>query len=248
MKDIAVFAGGKAFTEDLGVSVLDARLADLGRVKKAIINRDSTALLEGAGTAEAITARAKMIRAGIYESTDPSVVARLQERVARLVGGIAVIRAGGVTDDDVLDQTYRIRSAMNSTYAAIDGGWVSGGGLALLRAKHAVVQLPSNGEAEDAGIGAVAHALEQPIYHLIENSGRSPTQVLHEMQEAATPTVGFKAQSGKLEDLDATGVIDPALVLCQALRIALSHVRELLLTGAWELTPPNTAGLPPARP
>jgi len=236
LEDIAVFTGGKAFTEDLGSSIAHARLIDLGKARKAVITKDSTSLIEGSGAPQAISARARMLR-GIAEGTDPSSAQKLQERLAKLVGGIATIQAGGVTDEDVREQAYRIQSAMHAYKDAVTDGWVSGGGLALLGAKQAVDRLTSEKEAENAGVRAIANALQQPISRLVENSGRSPTHILHEIQEAPTMVNGFNATSGKVENLNDVGVIEPALVLIQALRIAFSHTREILLTGAWDLTP-----------
>jgi chaperonin GroEL len=235
LEDIAVFSGGRAFTEDLGASVVQARPIDLGKARKVVITKDTISLIEGAGAPEEISARAKMIRV-MAESADTGSAEKLRERLARLVGGIARIQAGGVTDEDALDQAYKIQSAMFASNA-ITAGWVSGGGLALLRAKKAVDRLTCQEEGENAGTRSVAYALMQPISRLVENSGRSPTQLVHQIQEQAALVNGFNAKSGKVENLDEAGVIEPARLLVQTLRIAFSHTREILLTGAWDVTP-----------
>jgi len=176
------------------------------------------------------------VRPVMAEGADSGSAEKLRERLARLVGGIARIQAGGVTDEDALDQAYKIQSAMYSSNA-ITAGWVSGGGLALIRAKKAVERLTCQEEGGNAGTRSVAYALMQPIARLVENSGRSPTQLVHQIEEEATLVNGFNARSGKVENLDEAGVVEPALLLVQALRIAFSHTREILLTGAWDLTP-----------
>lgn len=238
LEDIAVFTGSKAFTDEKGLSVENATLADLGHASRVTVNITSTTLFGGRGKPEAVEARAKALRAQLEETQDDREREILQTRLANLLGKIAIIQVGGGTATDIAANKYKATAALHSARCAIEEGVVFGGGLALCNASKAVRQLQSEDEAAASGIKAVASALDEPLRVLIENSGRSPTQVLSDIESGRDLRLGFNALDGRLTYLDSAGILDSAMVLRHAVTVALSHAKDILETGAWDLGGP----------
>jgi chaperonin GroEL len=239
LDDVAILTGARIIGSDAGFLLQNASISDLGTAKKVLINKDSTIIVEGGGKPDAIEARVKSIRIQIEESRVRHDRTQLQERLARLVGGLAVIKVGGLSEIEVLDKRYRYESAMHSARAAVEEGWVVGGAVSLLQASKLVKSLESEDDREMAGIIAVAQALEKPIYHLIENAGASPSQVLNALSEQKRVTFGYNVVTKRIEDLAETGVIDPAKVLRLALELALTHAKSVLQTQGWDIPTEN---------
>ncbi|HVR72044.1 MAG TPA: chaperonin GroEL [Vicinamibacteria bacterium] len=231
LEDIATLTGGKAITEDLGIKLENVKLEDLGRAKKVTIDKDNTTLVEGAGDAKGIAARVKQIRAQIEETTSDYDREKLQERLAKLVGGVAVIKVGAATETEMKEKKARVEDAMHATKAAVEEGIVPGGGVALLRSIRAVDALKSQGD-EAVGIGIVRRALEEPLRQIAQNAGHEGAVVVSKVREAKTAEEGFNALNEKYENLVDAGVIDPTKVVRSALQNAASIASLLLTTEA----------------
>jgi len=235
LDDITTLTGAKLLSPDLGITLDNVLLTDLGRAKSVIINKDFTTIIEGAGDQKEVEARTRSLRAQIDVAASSYEREKLQERLARLVGGLAVVRIGGISEIEVIDKRYRSESAMHSATSAVKEGWLPGGGVTLLRASDALKRLSSENEAQSAGRLAVIQALEKPIHHLIENAHKSPTQAITEIRKHEEPTVGFNVNTMRVEDLAAAGVIDSAKMLRMALEIAFTHAKSVLQTEDWDL-------------
>jgi chaperonin GroEL len=229
LEDIAILTGGQLISEDLGIKLENVTLAMLGRAKKVIIEKEKTTIVNGAGKKADIEARVGQIKAQIEETTSDYDREKLQERLAKLAGGVAVIRVGGATEIEVKEKKDRVEDALNATRAAVEEGIVPGGGCALLRAKKAVGKITNENADVQAGINIVLKALEAPIRQIAENSGVEGSIVVGKILDNKDETFGFDAQNEEYVDMVAKGIIDPAKVVRTALQDAAS-VSGLLIT------------------
>src|SRR6187455_3289271 len=230
LEDIAILTGGRAITEDLGIKLENLKLEDLGKAKKITIDKDTTTIIEGAGTSSAIEGRVKQIRTQIEDTTSDYDREKLQERLAKLVGGVAIIKVGAATETEMKEKKARVEDAMHATKAAVEEGIVAGGGVALLRAAKALDGLALTGD-ELVGLQIVRRAIEEPMRHIAANAGAEGSIVVSKVREM-TLDEGFNAQTEKYEDLVKAGVIDPAKVVRSALQNAASIASLLLTTEA----------------
>jgi chaperonin GroEL len=228
LEDIAILTGGTVIAEELGLTLEKASLKDLGRAKRIEIGKEETTLIDGAGDAKAIEARVKNIRQQIEEATSDYDKEKLQERVAKLAGGVAVIKVGAATEVEMKEKKARVEDALHSTRAAVEEGIVAGGGVALIRARKALEKLKGDNHDQDAGIKIVSRALEEPLRMIVQNSGVEPSVVLNKVVEGKG-NFGFNAQTEEYGDLVEMGVVDPTKVARTALQNA-SSVAGLLLT------------------
>jgi chaperonin GroEL len=227
LEDIAILTGGRAITEDLGIKLENISLDDLGMAKKITIDKDNTTIIEGAGTSAAIEGRVKQIRAQVEDTTSDYDREKLQERLAKLVGGVAIIKVGAATETEMKEKKARVEDAMHATKAAVEEGIVAGGGVALLRASKALDSLALTGD-ELVGLRIVRRAIEEPMRHIASNAGAEGSIVVSKVREMKQDE-GFNAATEVYEDLVKAGVIDPAKVVRSALQNA-SSIASLLLT------------------
>ena len=230
LEDVAVLTGGRAITEDLGIKLESLTLEDLGRAKKVTIDKDTTTIIEGAGTSAAIEGRVKQLRAQVEDTTSDYDREKLQERLAKLVGGVAVIKVGAATETEMKEKKARVEDAMHATKAAVEEGIVAGGGVALLRAGAALDGLSLTGD-ELVGLRIVRRAIEEPMRHIASNAGAEGAIVVAKVK-AMKQDEGFNAATEKYEDLVKAGVIDPVKVVRSALQNAASIASLLLTTEA----------------
>ncbi len=230
LEDIAILTGGKAISEDLGLKLENLTLADLGTVKKVTIDKETTTLVEGAGTTEAIQGRVKQIRSQVDISTSDYDKEKLQERLAKLVGGVAVIKVGAASETEMKEKKARVEDAMHATKAAVEDGIVAGGGVALLRAIAKLDALKVTGD-QATGIAIVRKALEEPTRQIANNAGVEGSVVVNTVREGKG-NFGFNAATGEFGDMVASGVVDPAKVVKSALRNAASVAAMMLTTEA----------------
>jgi chaperonin GroEL len=227
LEDIAVLTGGRAITEDLGITLESLTIADLGSAKKITIDKDATTIIEGGGTTAAIEGRVKQLRAQVEDTTSDYDREKLQERLAKLVGGVAVIKVGAATETEMKEKKARVEDAMHATKAAVEEGIVAGGGVALLRAGKALDSLALTGD-ELVGLQIVRRAIEEPMRHIATNAGAEGAIVVSKVKDMKHDE-GFNAATEIYEDLVKAGVIDPAKVVRSALQNA-SSIASLLLT------------------
>jgi chaperonin GroEL len=248
LEDIAILTGGQLISEELGIKLENVTTAMLGRAKKVIIEKEKTTIVDGAGKKKEIEARIGQIKAQIEETTSDYDREKLQERLAKLAGGVAVIRVGGATEIEVKEKKDRVEDALNATRAAVEEGIVPGGGVALLRAKKAVGKI-TNGNADvQAGINIVLKALESPTRQIAENSGVEGSIVVGKIMEHKSETFGFDAQSEEYVDLVDSGIVDPAKVVRAALQDAASVAGLLVTTEAMVAEAPKKQTPPPPMP
>jgi len=228
LEDIAVLTGGKAITEDLGLKLENIKVEDLGKAKKITIDKDNTTIIEGEGVHAAIEGRVKQIRTQIDETTSDYDREKLQERLAKLVGGVAVIKVGAATETEMKEKKARVEDAMHATKAAVEEGIVPGGGVALLRSQAALVDLKLEGD-QQIGVNIIRRALEEPMRWIATNAGQEGSIVVAKVREQTDPEDGFNAQTEVYENLINAGVIDPTKVVRAALQNA-SSIASLLLT------------------
>jgi len=228
LEDIAVLTGGKALTEDLGIKLENIKLDDLGRAKKVVVDKDNTTIVEGSGKAKEIEGRIKQIRAQIEETTSDYDREKLQERLAKLAGGVAVIKVGAATETAMKEKKARVEDALNATRAAVEEGIVPGGGVSLLRAAKAIDGLKLEGD-EKVGSLIVKRALEEPIRQIVENAGLEGSVIVERVKSETSPSHGYDAESMEYVDMLKAGIIDPTKVERVALQNAAS-VASLLLT------------------
>ncbi len=231
LEDIATVTGGKAITEDLGIKLENLKLDDLGRAKKVVVDKDNTTIIEGAGSSKAIEARIKQIRAQIEETTSDYDREKLQERLAKLAGGVAMIKVGAATETEMKEKKARVEDALNATRAAVEEGIVPGGGVALLRASEALGSLKLSGD-EATGVSIVRRALEEPIRQIVENAGLEGSVVVEKVKAGIPITRGFDAETNEYVDMMQAGIIDPTKVERVALQNAASIASLLLTTEA----------------
>jgi chaperonin GroEL len=232
LEDIAILTGGQLISEDLGIKLENVTTAMLGRAKKVIIEKEKTTIVKGAGKPADIEARVGQIKAQIEETTSDYDREKLQERLAKLAGGVAVIKVGGATEVEVKEKKDRVEDALNATRAAVEEGIVPGGGVALLRAKKAVGKLSNENADVQAGINIVLKALEAPIRQIAENAGVEGSIVVGKITDENSETYGFDAQNEAYVDMVAKGIIDPAKVVRTALQDAGSVAGLLVTTEA----------------
>ena len=229
LDDIAILTGGKVISEDLGIKLEKVQLEDLGQVKKITIDKDNTTLVEGAGSSKDIAGRVKQIRVQVEETTSDYDREKLQERLAKLVGGVAIIKVGAATETELKERKARVEDAMHATKAAAEEGIVPGGGVAYLRAALALDKLKLEDADEQVGVNILRRALEEPMRQIAQNAGQEGAIVLAEVRKSKNANFGFNAESEEYEDLFEAGVVDPTMVTRTALLNA-SSIAGLLLT------------------
>jgi len=228
LEDIAILTGGKAIMEETGIKLEGVRLEDLGRAKRVTVDKDNTTIVDGAGQQKAIEGRIKQLRAQIEETTSDYDREKLQERLAKLAGGVAVIKVGAATETEMKEKKARVEDALHATRAAVEEGIVPGGGVALLRASKALATFKLEGD-EQIGVNIVKRACEEPLRQIVSNSGTEGAIVVDKVRENANPNFGYNAATDTYEDLVAAGVIDPTKVTRTALQNA-SSIASLMLT------------------
>jgi chaperonin GroEL len=248
LEDIAILTGGKAITEDLGIKLENLKIEDLGRAKKITIDKDNTTIVEGAGKPRDIEGRVKQLRTQVEETTSDYDREKLQERLAKLVGGVAIIKVGAATETEMKEKKARVEDAMHATKAAVEEGIVAGGGVALLRCTKAVDALKAEGD-EAVGVRIIRRALEEPLRQIAGNAGQEGAVVVGKVRELKGDE-GFNALTDEYENLVEAGVVDPTKVVRSALQNAASIASLLLTTEAivCEIAgngEPAPAGMPP---
>ncbi len=246
LQDIAILTGGRVISEDLGLKLENVTLNDLGTAKTVRVDKDNTTIVDGGGSREDLEARVKQIRVQIDETTSDYDREKLQERLAKLIGGVAVINVGAATETEMKEKKARVEDALNATRAAVEEGVVPGGGVALLRALAAVAKLKLEGE-EQAGVQLVMRALEEPVRQIANNAGEEGSVVVEKVK-AGKGAFGYNAETGEYEDLMKAGIIDPTKVTRFALQNAASVAGLLLTTEAMVAEKPKpkeeTPGMP----
>jgi chaperonin GroEL len=232
LEDIAILTGGKVISEDLGIRLENVKLEDLGKAKKITVDKDNTTIVEGAGKAADIQGRVATIRRQIEETTSDYDREKLQERLAKLVGGVAVIKVGAATETELKEKKARVEDAMHATRAAVEEGIVPGGGVTLVRAAKALDALKLKDEDEQIGVNIVKRALEEPLRKIAENAGHEGAVIVERVKAEKNDSMGFNAESEQFEDLVKAGVIDPAKVSRTALQNAASIAALMLTTEA----------------
>ena len=253
LEDIAILTGGKVISEDLGIKLENVKLEDLGRAKKITIDKDNTTIIEGAGKQSDIEGRVKTLRAQIEETSSDYDREKLQERLAKLVGGVAVIKVGAATETEMKEKKARVEDAMHATRAAVEEGIVPGGGVALVRAAKALEKFQINKEGEgdpdeQIGVNIVRRALEEPLRQIVQNAGKEGAVVVERVRSEKNENFGFNAQTETYEDLVKAGVIDPAMVTRIALQNAASIAGLMLTTEAMVSEIPEDDKGSPAMP
>jgi len=232
LEDIAVLTGGQVISEDLGIKLENVKIEDLGRAKRVTVDKDNTTIVEGAGKPEKIKARVEQIRVQIENTTSDYDREKLQERLAKLVGGVAVIKVGAATETALKEKKARVEDAMHATRAAVEEGIVPGGGVALLRAQKALENIELGEDEERFGVQIVRRALEEPLRQIAMNAGYEGAVVVNRVASEQSENFGFNAATGEFEDLVNAGVIDPAKVTRTALQNAASIAGLMLTTEA----------------
>jgi chaperonin GroEL len=246
LEDIAILTGGRAITEDLGIKLESIKLEDLGKAKKVVIDKDNTTIVEGAGTSSAIEGRVKQLRAQVEETTSDYDREKLQERLAKLVGGVAIIKVGAATETEMKEKKARVEDAMHATKAAVEEGIVPGGGVALIRASKGLDSLKLGGD-QQIGVNIVRRAIEEPMRWIATNAGHEGSIVVQKVREMKD-TEGFNALTDTYEDLVKAGVIDPTKVVRSALQNSSSIASLLLTTEALICEIPEEKKEAPAMP
>jgi len=247
LEDIAILTGGQVVSEELGLKLENVTLKDLGTAKKINIDRDNTTIIDGGGAREKIEGRVKQLRTQIDETTSDYDREKMQERLAKLVGGVAVIRVGAATEIEMKEKKARVEDALNATRAAVEEGIVPGGGVSLLRCIPALQELKLGHHDEQLGVNTVLRALEEPTRQLANNAGFEGSVVAEHVKKESGP-FGFNAETGEYEDLVAAGVIDPTKVCRFALQNAASVSSLLLTTEAMVAEIPKKEETPPMPP
>jgi chaperonin GroEL len=253
LEDIAILTGGKVISEDLGIKLENVKLEDLGRAKKVTIDKDNTTIVEGIGKQADIEGRVKTLRAQIDDTTSDYDREKLQERLAKLVGGVAVIKVGAATETEMKEKKARVEDAMHATRAAVEEGIVPGGGVALVRAAKALEKYTINADGEgdpdeQIGVNIVRRALEEPLRQIVQNAGKEGAVVVERIRTEKNENLGFNAATEQYEDLVKAGVIDPAKVTRTALQNAASIAGLMLTTEAMVSELPEDDKSSPAMP
>ena len=248
LEDIAILTGGQMISEDLGIKLENVTLTMLGRAKRVRVEKENTTIVDGAGKKNDIQGRVAQIRAQIEETTSDYDREKLQERLAKLAGGVAVIRVGGATEVEVKERKDRVEDAMHATRAAVEEGIVAGGGVALLYATKALSKLKADNDDQRVGIDIVRRALQTPIRQIAENSGVDGSIVVGKLLENSDTNRGFDAQSGAYVDMLKSGIIDPTKVVRLALQDASSVAGLLVTTEAMVAEKPEKKPAPAMPP
>jgi chaperonin GroEL len=248
LQDIAILTGGTAISEDLGIKLENVTLEMLGRAKKVVIEKENTTIVNGAGSKSEIDGRVKQIKAQIEETTSDYDREKLQERLAKLAGGVAVIRVGGATEVEVKEKKDRVDDALHATRAAVEEGILPGGGVALLRAAKALDSLQTENDDQKHGVAIVRRAIEAPVRQIAANAGSEGSVIVGKLRENADFAYGWNAQTGEFGDLYEQGVIDPAKVVRTALQDAASVAGLLVTTEAMVAEKPKKESAAPAMP
>jgi chaperonin GroEL len=243
LDDIAVLTGGKSIMEETGIKLEGVRLDDLGRAKRVTVDKDNTTLVDGNGSQKSIEGRIKQLRGQIDETTSDYDREKLQERLAKLAGGVAVIKVGAATETEMKEKKARVEDALHATRAAVEEGIVPGGGVALLRAAKALDGLKADGD-EQIGVNIVRRACQEPLRQIVLNSGTEGAIVVEKIRENSNPNFGFNAQTDTYEDLVVSGVIDPTKVTRTALQNAASIASLMLTTEAMVAEIPEKKSAP----
>jgi chaperonin GroEL len=247
LEDIAILTGGRVISEDLGIKLESIAVSDLGTAKRVSIDKDNTTIVDGGGSREALEGRVKQIRAQIDETTSDYDREKLQERLAKLIGGVAVINVGAATETEMKEKKDRVEDALNATRAAVEEGIVPGGGVAFIRAIKALDKMKLEGE-EQLGINIIKRAMEEPIRQIANNAGFEGSVVVQHVMDGKD-SYGFNAETGEYEDMIKAGVIDPTKVARFALQNAASVAGLLMTTEAMVADKPEKKkGEAPAMP
>ncbi|COI98642.1 chaperonin GroEL [Weissella confusa] len=242
LEDIAILTGGTVITDDLGLNLKDVTIAQLGQAAKVTVSKDNTTIVEGAGNKEAIAERVNLIKGQITETTSDFDREKLQERLAKLAGGVAVINVGAATETELKERKYRIEDALNATRAAVEEGFVAGGGTALVNVIPAVAELSETGDVQ-TGINIVRRALEEPVRQIAENAGLEGSVIVNQLK-SEKPGVGYNAATDEWVDMIEAGIVDPTKVTRSALQNAASVSALLLTTEAVVAEQPKTDAAP----
>jgi len=228
LEDIAILSGGEVITEEMGLKLENTKLTQLGHARKVVVDKDSTTIIDGAGESDTIKARIKQLKQEIENTDSDFDREKLQERLAKLSGGVAVVKVGAATETEMKEKKHRVEDALQAARAALEEGIVPGGGVALL---NAVAGIDSEGTEPDEGTGAriVIRALEEPLRQIAENAGLEGSVVISKVRDAK-PGQGLNAESGEFEDLFASGITDPTMVVRSALQNAASIAKSILTT------------------
>ena len=251
LEDIAILTGGKAIMEETGIKLEGVQMDDLGKASRIVVDKDNTTVVEGAGTKDDIAGRVKQLRAQVEETTSDYDREKLQERLAKLVGGVAVIKVGAATETEMKEKKARVEDAMHATRAAVEEGIVPGGGVALIRAASVLEGLKLADSDEDLGVKIVRRALEEPLRWIAQNAGQEGAIVCEKVRESKDSSFGYNAQTEVYEDMIAAGVVDPAKVTRTALQNAASIAGLMLTTEATvhelpeDPAPAGGGGMPP---
>jgi chaperonin GroEL len=248
LEDIGVLTGGRVISEEAGFKLENTTLSDLGKAKKVTIDKDNTTLVEGAGKTEEIKGRISQIKKQIDVTTSDYDKEKLQERLAKLAGGVAVLKVGAATEVEMKEKKARVEDALHATRAAVEEGIVPGGGVAYLRAIPALDNVKADDRDEQIGINIIKRALEEPIRQIVENSGWEGSIVVQKVKESKDSSFGFDADSEQYGDLIKAGVIDPTKVTRVALQNAASVAALLLMTEATIVEKPEKEKAPPMPP
>ena len=248
LDDIAILTGGRAIMEETGIKLEGVQEEDLGQASRVVIDKDNTTIIEGAGTTEAIAGRVKQLRSQIEETTSDYDREKLQERLAKLVGGVAVIKVGAATETEMKEKKARVEDAMHATRAAVEEGIVPGGGVALVRAASGLSSLTGSSEDEQIGINIVSRAIESPLRWIAQNAGQEGAIVAEKIRSSNDDNFGYNAATDTYEDLVNAGVIDPAKVTRTALQNAASISSLMLTTEAAVYEIPEKTSPPPPDP
>jgi len=243
LEDIATLTGGKAIFEEMGIKLEGVKLEDLGKAKRVSVDKDNTTIIDGAGATKAIEGRIKQLRTQIDETTSDYDREKLQERLAKLAGGVAVIKVGAATETEMKEKKARVEDALHATRAAVEEGIVPGGGVALLRAAVALKSMKLPGD-EQIGVDIIRRACEEPIRQIVQNSGEEGAVIIGKIRENSNAHYGYNAQTDQFEDLVESGVIDPAKVTRSALQNAASIAGLMLTTEAMVCEIPEKKAAP----
>jgi chaperonin GroEL len=248
LEDIAILTGAEVITEEMGLKLENTKLSQLGRARKVVVDKDATTIIDGAGDSEAIKARIKQLKAEIENTDSDFDREKLQERLAKLAGGVAVVKVGAATETEMKEKKHRVEDALQATRAALEEGIVPGGGVALLNAGDAIKDTVGKLEGDEkTGGQIILRALEEPLRQLAFNAGLEGSVVVNQVREAQ-PGFGLNVEDGEIEDLVKTGIIDPTMVTRSALQNAASIAKNILTTEAVVAEPPEKERMPAGMP
>jgi chaperonin GroEL len=239
LEDIAILTGGQVITEETGLSLENAQVEHLGNARRVVISKDNTTIIDGAGSSNAIQARIRQLRVEVENTDSEFDQEKLQERLAKLTGGVAVVQVGAATETEMKEKKHRVEDALQATRAALEEGIVAGGGTALVRAAKAINTDALSGD-EQTGAKIIREALDAPLKQLADNSGYEGAVVVEAVRKAGKLR-GFNAETGEVEDLVAAGIIDPAMVTRAALQNAASIAKNVLTTEVLVVETPEAA-------